>query len=221
MRADYQTRKTLSGLGDSSATSVTHTITSLPIFPAALNPIINAIGSVLDSVFGWGDPNSIDDLFAGIIKLRLQLALVHKEMGIADEFHLPLDYSGAENEAANLAMFIENEYLHRVPVDWNELDFSWNNLSIVDDNVNAKIWAAYPSSDRRTQSYAVLKSLQSELQSIQMQYENNQLAATPVSTDPVPDGQTPNSPSTPSSFSPLLIGGAGVLLLLLLASGDG
>lgn len=235
MRVDYNSRQTLSGLGTSSASEYAHTITSLPIFPAALNPIINAIASVVDSIFGWGDPNTIDDIFNGIIKLRLTLADVHKQMNIPDEFHLPIDYTGAEDEIADLAMFIENEYLKRVPVDWNELDQSWNNLGSIDNDANGAIWHAYPSSDRRTQSYTVLKSLQSELQSIQEQYQNAQLTAPPPSaapmvapqdqgpsgtvTPPIPDGQTPNN-SAPS-FSPLLIGGAGMLLLLLLASGDG
>lgn len=166
-----------------------------------VGPILSAIAGSLDSVFGWGDPNSIADLMAALVQSRLALAVARHQAGIEEDFHLPPGYDGSESESADLGMVIINEYLHKVPTtdDDEALAATWTdgtNLNIPGHPVGA-IWTAYPSSEQRSDAYKVLGMIKADLTSLQTENANAILTG----SSPYP---LPTSSSAPSALAPPL-----------------
>ena len=77
-------KASLSGLGDSSASEYTGPASMAANFIPGIGQIVSAVlavaGPLLDKLFGWGDPNSMDDLFKVIVQMRAALAQVHQTM---------------------------------------------------------------------------------------------------------------------------------------------
>jgi hypothetical protein len=214
-----------------------------------VGPFISAGLGVIDSIFGWGDPNSIDDLFAQMIQGRLALAVMHHNMGIADPFNIPAGFDNSEAERADLGMLITDEYLHKGgdSADADLLAGNWDNIGAIAGDPNGIIWHAYPSSERRTDSYKVVGMIKNDLQNLQLQASEATLAAPlpgaappaiapPIAAPPAtsPDQQTALDPSPdaqgapPATFGqemqnygPWALLGLGGLTVLVLAAKSG
>lgn len=170
-----------------------------------VGPALSAVAGLLDPLFGWGDPNSQDDLYTQIINGRIQLAEMRKQLGIADWFEIPPGYDGDSDERADLGTLIVNEYLHRLPLtvseDLDEGDWSGGNTGIaaISGNPNHELWQKYLTSDRRQDNYNVLAALKSDVQKLQTQAASMMLSAPVPPPAPMPLPAPMPSPAPASS----------------------
>lgn len=222
-----------SSLGDATQYGVeAGTVISMLPIPGAqiVGPIIGAISSMLDSVFGWGDTTPMTTLNNEVVQMRLQIADLHKQMGIPDTFEIPpgMDPSN-EGEMETLSLVIANDFIKRVPSITLSQDVSWQ---VQHDDLGTKLWPAYVHTER-ADMYKTLAALKAQLQTLETQ-AGNAVLTTPTSLPPVTSSmqstqQIPVSPSTPqpsstpasttASLAPLtpflLLAGAGILLMTM------
>ena len=120
----------LSGLGQSDTQPIEQGISAVAQFVPipGFGQVVSAVESILNTVFGWGDPTPIEDLYSKVIQLRVQLADVNHQMGIPDDFHIPPGVTTNTNGGGwnVLALFIVNDYLHGVPSETLADDVDWN-----------------------------------------------------------------------------------------------
>lgn len=238
----YLNKNGLSGLGTSSAEEYTQPAAMAAQFIPGVGQIASVVlsvgGKLLDSLFGWGDPNSQHDLSVQIVNGRIALANLRHQLGIADEFEIPPDFDISDDkDVANLSMIIVNEYLKKLPMDLQhatQVDFVANK-STVDSgtygtaNFVEEVWKAYPSSGERQDKYTTISHLKSDIEAAQGQETIAYQTPPPVNSIPMqslaaPGTTAPVQSSTQMPVMPsstlLIAGGVGLVLLVLLAAKD-
>jgi hypothetical protein len=185
-------------------------------FIPGIGPFLSAGAALAESLLGGGDPTPEWQLETQVMQMREQIALAHRQLGIADSFPIPLpDAKGPEHIPTLQAAVTE---ANGGPVSGN---------------------------DWRQGLYTAIHNLQGELQQISQQSNNQQVVAQvlaalhqspvlPGAAQPAPDpagslpqGQAP-AQAAASTFGqeaaqvgPWALGGAALVVVLLLAMGSG
>lgn len=228
----YKYTRSLDGLGsDPSGGSDTPLIEGGVQTVANFIPIpgvaqaVGAIMSIMNKLFGWGDPTPEHELLMDVISLRERIAQQNIAAGVPDDFHIPsgLDVSNPD-ELDSFALVIVNDVLKKIPSLTLAGDTS---LQIQHDDYSPKLWPAYVH-EERADLYKVLNLLKSQVTGtlgLDLTHYNAVQASGATSTDQ--SGQTSETqPAASASLlpsinwqadMPYILAGAGFLLLLKMA----
>lgn len=187
---------------------------------------VGAIMSIMNKVFGWGDPTPEHELLMDVISLRERIAQQNIAAGVPDDFHIPtgLDVSNPD-ELDSFALVIVNDVLKKIPSLTLANDTT---LQIQHDDYSPKLWPAYVH-EERADLYKVLNLLKSQVTGtlgLDLTHYNAVQASGTSSTVQSGEASSETPPSSGASFlpsinwqsdMPYILAGAGFLLLLTIA----
>jgi hypothetical protein len=174
--------------------TITTALNAIPYIGPALASVFN----IVEGIFGGGDPTPLQHYWSLMIQARLQMAAMHRALGVVDDFRLPLGFTGSENEVGDLAMLIINDVLRRVP-DVHAVDtlgYDWSAPATASAPWK-KVWPAYQGSHERSDTMSALKNLAGQIGTLQLEIQNSALAPPSSPTSPTAPSGTATDDAPP------------------------